>query len=60
MPTAVVADLLAFHVLPPDQTALKQSLLAEPDVTQRLRRIVAALEALRPQWQNLPTNASMN
>jgi Lon protease-like protein len=60
MPTAVVADLLAFGVLPVEEVGLKQSLLAEGDVRARVRRVAAAMEAVQPSWRNVPTNASMN
>jgi Lon protease-like protein len=60
MPTAVVADLLAFHALPVEEVGLKQSLLAEGDVTARVRRVAGAMEAVQPSWRNVPTNASMN
>jgi len=60
VPTAIVADLLAFRVLPEDQVELKQSLLAEQDVKNRVWRIVEAIAALRPAWQNIPENAELN
>ena len=44
--TASVADLVAFHVL--DDVAIKQSLLAEPDVRLRIRRLIDALKRLHP------------
>jgi Lon protease-like protein len=50
-PTAVVADLLAFHLL--DDAALKQSLLAEVDVAKRVGRLVRALDVLCPQLEHL-------
>ena len=59
-PTAMVADLLAFHVLPVEEVGLKQSLLAEADVLARVRRVVGVMEGVRPAWRNVPTNASMN
>lgn len=58
--TAMVADLLAFNVLFDDQVALKQSLLAEANVRARVGRIVDAVAALRPTWQNVPQSASLN
>jgi hypothetical protein len=60
LPTAAVADLLAFNVLPDDQVALKQSLLAEADVKRRVWRTVDAVAALQPAWQNLPGDARLN
>jgi hypothetical protein len=47
--TAQVADLLAFNLL--DDVALKQSLLAEPDVSSRVRRIVSLVEDLSPMLE---------
>jgi uncharacterized protein len=46
MPTADIADLLAFNFL--DDVALKQSLLADPDVRRRVERVIAAIEDRRP------------
>ena len=60
MPTAAVADLLAFNVLPEEQVALKQSLLAEADVKRRVWRTVEAVAALQPAWQNTPGDARLN
>jgi uncharacterized protein len=60
LPTAAVADLLAFNVLADDQVALKQSLLAEADVKRRVWRTVEAVAALRPAWQNMPGDARLN
>jgi Lon protease-like protein len=59
-PTAAIADLLAFNVLGDDQVALKQSLLAEADVQRRVGRLVEALAALQPVWQNKPGHAGLN
>ncbi|MDB5322313.1 MAG: hypothetical protein JWN40_3944 [Phycisphaerales bacterium] len=60
LPTAAIADLLAFNVLPDDQVALKQSLLAEGDVKRRVWRMVEAVAALQPAWQNIPGDAGLN
>jgi Lon protease-like protein len=60
VPTAAIADLLAFNVLGDDQVALKQSLLAEADVQRRVERLVRALVALQPVWQNKPGHAGLN
>ena len=60
VPTGVIADLLAFNVLPDDEVALKQSLLAETSVRARLARTIDAVAALRPSWQNVPESASLN
>ena len=43
MATADIADLIAFNFL--DDIALKQSLLADPDVRSRVDRLVDAFEA---------------
>lgn len=58
--TAIVADLLAFRVLPDDQVELKQSLLAESNVKSRVWRIIAEIAALKPAWQNVPEDAGLN
>jgi uncharacterized protein len=60
VPTAVVADLLAYHALPVEQAGLKQSLLAEGDVRRRVRRVAEAVGALDPAWRNVPQDASWN
>jgi Lon protease-like protein len=60
LPTAAVADLMAFNVLRDDQVALKQSLLAEADVKRRVWRTVEAVAALQPAWQNMPGDARLN
>jgi Lon protease-like protein len=60
VPTAVIADLLAFLALGDDQVALKQELLADPDVKRRVGRTVEALAALSPEWRNAPADARMN
>jgi Lon protease-like protein len=60
VPTAVVADVLAFNVLGEQPVALRQSLLAETDVMLRVARTIEALAALSPAWQNLPDDARMN
>jgi hypothetical protein len=49
IPTADVADLAAFNLL--ENVCLKQKLLAEPDARCRVRKVVCALEALRPVLQ---------
>lgn len=46
LPTRVVADLAAFHLI--EHIALKQQLLAETDVRKRVRQVVAAVEAVIP------------
>jgi uncharacterized protein len=46
IPTAAVADLIAFHAL--TQIPLKMSLLAETDVPRRIDRIISALKAALP------------
>jgi uncharacterized protein len=60
VPTAVVADVLAFNVLGEQPVEFRQSLLAETDVRRRVARTVEALAALSPEWQNLPEDARMN
>jgi Lon protease-like protein len=60
VPTAAIADLLAFNVLGDDQVALKQSLLAEADVQRRVWRLVEELAALQPVWQNTPGRVGLN
>jgi Lon protease-like protein len=45
-PTALVADLIAFHVL--SHIPLKQAILAETDVPRRIDRVIAALDAAVP------------
>lgn len=59
-PTAAVADVLAFHVLSDSDPAFRQSLLAEPSIKERVWRVVRAVQAMRPAWQNRPDNASFN
>jgi len=56
MRTTDVADLLAFSFL--EDIMLKQSLLAEGDVRGRVRRIVKALEELRPSLAALVSAVS--
>jgi Lon protease-like protein len=56
LPTHEVADLIAFHVL--NQAALKQSLLAEPNIARRVRRLVAALDAALPILEVIATGSS--
>ena len=60
MPTATVADLLAFHALPVEQVGFRQSLLAEPNVRRRVETVASALEAMHPAWRNVPQNSSLN
>jgi Lon protease-like protein len=60
IPTPAIADLLAFNVLTEGQTALKQELLAEGDVRRRVERVVEAVAALRPVWQNIPQDVGLN
>ena len=47
--TADVADLAAFNFI--DDVALKQSLLEEPDVRRRVRRVIAAVEESQASLQ---------
>lgn len=47
--TPDIADLLAFNYL--DDVWLKQSLLEEPDVRRRVRRLIEAVEAGQPPHQ---------
>lgn len=47
--TADIADLVAFNLL--DNVSLKQSLLAEADVVQRVERVLQSMEAARPALQ---------
>ena len=49
MPMAHLADLLAFNFL--DDVCLKQSLLAETNVRQRVERVINALENSRPRME---------
>jgi hypothetical protein len=60
IPTAIIADLLAYNVLAEDQVALKQSLLAEANVRTRVWRTIEAVEALKPVWQHSPASAGLN
>jgi Lon protease-like protein len=46
LPTAAIADLIAFHLL--DDVPLKQSILAEADVRKRVVQTAAALAAMHP------------
>ena len=46
MPTGMAADLIAFYVI--DQVPLKQSLLAETDVLNRVTRVISAIDAATP------------
>ena len=46
LPTAAIADLIAFHLL--EDVPLKQSLLAEPDVRKRVVETASALAAFQP------------
>jgi Lon protease-like protein len=56
MPTGEVADLIAFHLL--NSVPLKQSLLAETDITRRVSRVVDALEAATPMLELAEFGAS--
>ena len=47
--TADVADLVAFNYV--EDVALKQSLLEDPDVRQRVRRVIDAVERSQPSLQ---------
>jgi Lon protease-like protein len=61
IPTPGVADLIAFNLL--DDIALKQQLLAEPDVRRRIHRTIEALEAIQPKLASTyryPTDPSSN
>lgn len=58
--TSAVADLLAFNLLSDDEVALKQALLAETSVRRRVWRVLEALTALQPAWQNVPDDSSLN
>ena len=49
MSTSGVADLVAFNFL--EDVEQKQSLLADGDVCRRVRRVIEALESLRPKWE---------
>jgi Lon protease-like protein len=60
IPTAAIADLLAFNLLSEEQLAVKQALLAEGDVKRRVWRTVEAVSSLRPTWQNVPRAADLN
>lgn len=60
VPTAVIADLLAFRVLPDDRMEYKQFLLAEANVKSRVWRVVEAIAQMRPAWQNVPQDAELN
>jgi Lon protease-like protein len=63
MPTADIADLAAFNLL--DNIPLKQSLLADPDIVQRVNRLITALDQIQPPKPSLTTpiaaqNPNMN
>jgi uncharacterized protein len=63
IPTALIADLIAFNFL--EDVALKQSLLADPDVARRVRRAVDAFEAMHSvllcsAQSNFCTDPSLN
>jgi len=45
---------------PTSKLPFKQSLLSESNVRQRVWRVVEAIAALRPTWQNIPDDAGMN
>jgi hypothetical protein len=49
IPTAIIADLVAFNFL--EDVALKQSLLADGNVTRRVARVVNAFEAMHSLLQ---------
>jgi hypothetical protein len=49
LPTAAVADLLAFNLI--ENVNVKQSLLAEGDVCKRVTRIVSMVEDLCPMLE---------
>ena len=50
MPTAAIADLLAFNFI--DDVAVKQALLAEADPRARVERLIGILENLRPALES--------
>lgn len=63
VPTAIVADLIAFNFL--DDVQLKQSLLADADVRRRVGRLVDAFEAMHSVLQaaaplNFSADPSLN
>lgn len=62
IPTADAADIVAFNCI--DDVPLKQSLLAEPDVRRRVRRIVRAIEesqpSLHPAYLREAVNPGLN
>ena len=60
LPTGMVADLLAFRLLPDDRVEFKQLLLAESNVKSRVWRIVEAVALMRPAWRNVPQDAGLN
>ena len=53
-PTPDIVDLIAFSYF--EDVTLKQSLLAEPDVAQRVNRAIAELESLRPSIKPATTS----
>ncbi|HSI36129.1 MAG: LON peptidase substrate-binding domain-containing protein [Phycisphaerae bacterium] len=60
VPTAVAADLAAFHLLSEHPVELRQELLGEADVRERVRRVVDAVADLKPAWVNVPGDAKLN
>ena len=56
IPTADLADVLAFHVL--EDVALKQSLLEEADVRRRVGRTCEALAEAFPVGPTIPPSVS--
>jgi Lon protease-like protein len=52
VPTAVAADLIAFHLL--EDVALRQALLEEPDVRARVARLATELAAAFPELPAAP------
>jgi len=62
LPTTDILDLMAFNLL--EDVVVKQNLLVEPDPRRRARRVIGALEAMRPAVSLTGTkhahNASLN
>lgn len=59
LPTPAIADLIAFNFI--EDVSLKQSLLSEPDVEQRILRTIDAFERLAPAVRpHGPARPSMN
>jgi uncharacterized protein len=54
--TGEVADLIAYHLL--SDVGLKQSLLGEGDISRRVGRVIAALDAAAPMLELIATGES--